>query len=329
MHRHKYNKTKIIITSLIYLILLTCAPKPFMWQGRYAEISTTELPKEDIKVGNYLIVAYTPNEKTKTSPTLYKFAIMRDSEQIGLFSLEKIPSVGYLFIWEYLNKNRELIDDVEKYYMTERRSYITLELHRYPFTYEEIKNIIISEVANFEPMEFIDYNSEGDTIKILFGVNGKWNAVIKGNADCTYMLPALLKVNDCLTVYIKEDKTWEYVQPETLPLEYHSKSITIYPEKYKALPYENIEEKPQLIYSPPLLYPENLKRANIEGKCSIKMLVETDGSVLACKILKSSGYCEFDFSALCAGLKHKFTPAVQNNRAVRVWICRHFIFKLR
>jgi len=94
MNRHKYNKTKIIITSLIYLILLTCAPKPFMWQGRYAEISTTELPKEDIKVGNYLIVAYTPNEKTKTSPTLYKFAIMKNGAQIGLFCLEKIP-YGY------------------------------------------------------------------------------------------------------------------------------------------------------------------------------------------------------------------------------------------
>jgi len=94
MHRHKYNKTKIIITSLIYLILLTCAPKPFMWQGRYAEISTTELPKEDIKVGNYLIVAYTPNEKTKTSPTFYKFAIMKNGAQIGLFCLEKIPN-GY------------------------------------------------------------------------------------------------------------------------------------------------------------------------------------------------------------------------------------------
>jgi len=142
------------------------------------------------------------------------------------------------------------------------------------------------------------------------------------------MLPALLKVNDYLTIYIKEDKTWEYVQPETLPQEYHSKSITIYPEKYKSMSYDEIEVKPQLIYAPTPVYPENLRRNNIERTCNISMLVETDGIVIACKILESSGYSEFDFSALCAGLKHKFTPAVQNNRPVRVLINRIIIFRL-
>jgi|GEM_PF-1519195 len=329
MHRHKYSETKIFIAFIIFFTLLACAPKPFMWQGKYADISTTELPKEDIKVGNYLIVAYNPNEKTKNSQSLYKFAIMRDSIQIGLFCLEKIPNVGYLFIREYLNKNRELIEDIGKYFISERESYIALELYRKPFTYDEIKNITISKIANFEPMEFTDYNSAGDTIKILFGVDGKWNAVVKSNADCTYMLPGLLKVNDYLTVYIKEDKTWEFVKPETLPPEYFSKSITIYPEKYKSIFYENLETKPKVLSVANPYYPENLKWRWIEGRCSISMLVETDGSVSACKIIDSSGYCEFDFSALCAGLKHKFTPAMQNNRVVRVWIARSFMFKLR
>ena len=67
MHRHKYSKTKIVTAFLICIIFLTCAPKPFIWQGRYVDISTTELPKEDVKAGNYLIVAYTPNEKAKNS----------------------------------------------------------------------------------------------------------------------------------------------------------------------------------------------------------------------------------------------------------------------
>jgi len=147
MHRHKYSKTKIVTAFLICIIFLTCAPKPFIWQGRYVDISTTELPKEDVKAGNYLIVAYTPNEKAKNSTTPYKFAIMKDTIQIGLFYLEKIPNVGYLFIREYLNKNRELIEDIKKYFISERGSYITLELYRKPLTYEEIKNITISNVG--------------------------------------------------------------------------------------------------------------------------------------------------------------------------------------
>ncbi len=329
MCEQKYRKIKIIFASLIFLVFLECAPKAFVWKGRNADIVTTELPKEDIRVGNYLIVAYTPGVKANNSQTLYKFAIMKDSVQIGLFCLEKIPNIGYLFICEFLNQNRELIDDIEKYYMTEGKSYITLELHRYPFTYDEMKNLIISKVANFEPMEFIDYNSEGDTIRISFGVNGKWDAKTNSDADCIFMFPALLRINKYITIYIKEDKTWDYVQPETLSSEYLSKSITILPEKSISLSHRETEKKPQLIYSPPLIYPENLRRANIEGECTIKMLVDTDGSVLRCEIVKSSGYGEFDFSALCAVLKHKFTPAVQNNITVRVFIFRNFMFKLR
>ncbi len=173
MQRHKYSRTKISIPFIICAIFLACAPKPFIWQGRYADISTTELPREDIRIGKYLIVAYTPIEDAKNSQILYKFAIMRDSIRIGLFSLEKIPNVGYLFIREYLNKNQELIEDIKKYFISERESFITLELYRKPFTYEEIKNITISKVANFEPMEFTDYDSTGDTIKILFVIDGK------------------------------------------------------------------------------------------------------------------------------------------------------------
>ncbi len=148
----------------------------------------------------------------------------------------------------------------------------------------------------------------------------KWNAVTKSNANQTYILPALLKVNDYLTLYLKENKTWEYVQPETLRPESCSKSITIYPEKYKSISYENLEKKPQVLSVVRPHYPHNLRVKGIEGECSTEMDIEPDGSVSACKIIDSSGYCEFDFCSLCAGLKYRFTPALQNGVPVRVKI---------
>jgi len=92
--------------------------------------------------------------------------------------------------------------------------------------------------------------------------------------------------------------------------------------------YYKVEVKPQPIYAPTPDYPDLARKAGIEGKAVVKMLVDIDGSVIEVQILKSSGNQMLDEAALTAARKSKFTPAKQRDKLVRVWVSRPFDFKL-
>ncbi len=94
------------------------------------------------------------------------------------------------------------------------------------------------------------------------------------------------------------------------------------------VPYYRVEIKPQPISMPAPEYPPLAAKAGIEGKTVVKMLVDTDGSVIAVEILKSSGNQMLDESAVNAAKKAKFTPAKQRDKFVRVWVVRQIEFKL-
>lgn len=94
------------------------------------------------------------------------------------------------------------------------------------------------------------------------------------------------------------------------------------------VPYYRVEVKPQPISMPAPEYPALAVKAGIEGKTVVKMLVDTDGSVIAVEILKSSGNQMLDESAVHAAKKSKFTPAKQRDKFVRVWVVRQIEFKL-
>lgn len=95
------------------------------------------------------------------------------------------------------------------------------------------------------------------------------------------------------------------------------------------VPYYKVEIKPQPILMPAPEYPALAVKAGIEGKTVVKMLVDTDGSVIAVEILKSSGNQMLDESAVNAAKKSKFTPAKQRDKCVRVWVVRQIEFKLK
>jgi protein TonB len=94
------------------------------------------------------------------------------------------------------------------------------------------------------------------------------------------------------------------------------------------VPFYKVEVKPQIVSSPPPKYPELARKAGIEGKVVVKMLVDIDGSIMDVKILKSSGNTMLDQSAVQAAYKAKFTPAKQRDKLVRVWVSRPIDFKL-
>ncbi len=96
----------------------------------------------------------------------------------------------------------------------------------------------------------------------------------------------------------------------------------------EVVPYYRLEVKPTLVTSTRPVYPDLARRAGIEGVTAVKMLVDTDGSVIKVEIIKSSGNALLDQAAVTAARQHRFTPARQRDRLVRVWISRQFTFRL-
>lgn len=118
---------------------------------------------------------------------------------------------------------------------------------------------------------------------------------------------------------------------ETIPItDFVENPINVRPigPDIEIVPYYRVEVKPVLVKSAMPTYPELAKRAGIEGVTSVKMLVDIDGSVMEVEISKSSGNGLLDQAAVHAARQHKFSPAKQRDRLVRVWVSRRFTFRL-
>ncbi|KAA3662933.1 MAG: energy transducer TonB [Calditrichaeota bacterium] len=78
-----------------------------------------------------------------------------------------------------------------------------------------------------------------------------------------------------------------------------------------------------------LKYPDIARKAGIEGRVIVNVLVGTDGTVKDTKILKSLGHTGCDEAAIAAIKAVRWTPAKQRDRAVQVWVGIPVIFKLK
>ena len=90
-------------------------------------------------------------------------------------------------------------------------------------------------------------------------------------------------------------------------------------------PYET---PPAPVYQVQPEYPELARKAGIEGRVYIKILVDKEGKVRDALLLRGVG-AGLDESALKAVRQWVYTPAIQNNRPVAVWVAQPVDFKLR
>ena len=74
-----------------------------------------------------------------------------------------------------------------------------------------------------------------------------------------------------------------------------------------------LKRRPQILSQPAPIYPENLRRRNIEGAVGVRIIVGADGLVENVEILQSSGYDEMDAAATDAASKYRYQPAVSSN----------------
>jgi len=94
------------------------------------------------------------------------------------------------------------------------------------------------------------------------------------------------------------------------------------------VPFWKVEVKPKPINIPVPTYPDMARTAGIEGSAVVEALVDVDGSVADARILKPSGNASLDQAAVDAAMRAKFSPAMQRDKPVRVWVSIPFRFTL-
>jgi len=94
------------------------------------------------------------------------------------------------------------------------------------------------------------------------------------------------------------------------------------------VPFWKVEVKPKPINIPVPTYPDMARTAGIEGSAVVEALVDTNGTVADARILKPSGNASLDQAAVDAAMRAKFSPAMQRDKAVRVWVSIPFRFTL-
>ena len=92
------------------------------------------------------------------------------------------------------------------------------------------------------------------------------------------------------------------------------------------LAYDEVEVKPHPIDIVTPVYPEKARKERIEGKMSLKLLVNVDGSVSDVRVLE--GPEVFHQAAIDAISQSQFKPAEHNGKVVPVWIVMPIEFSL-
>lgn len=70
------------------------------------------------------------------------------------------------------------------------------------------------------------------------------------------------------------------------------------------------------LYGPPPVYPQVAKRAGWEGRVTVRVLIDADGTAATVTVRESSGHEALDAAAVRAIQKWRFSPARQGSQAV-------------
>jgi TonB family protein len=101
----------------------------------------------------------------------------------------------------------------------------------------------------------------------------------------------------------------------------------ILPPQGVFVPYD---EHPVIISLPTPKYPEMARKAEIEGKVYVEVLIDIRGKVRDARIIRDSGAnAGFEEAALKAAWKGEWRPAMQNKQPVAVRVSYPVVFKLK
>ena len=104
--------------------------------------------------------------------------------------------------------------------------------------------------------------------------------------------------------------------------------VTEFPleEEVEAAELWMVEQPPKVLKKILPVYPDSARRALMEGKVFARVLVGREGRVE--HIDRIEGPQVFQRAVAQAAKAWEFSPAVQNDRAVPVWVSLPFVFEL-
>lgn len=97
-------------------------------------------------------------------------------------------------------------------------------------------------------------------------------------------------------------------------------------EEEEGVEFWMLEKKPRVLKRVLPEYPARARQGLIEGKVVIRILVDQEGRVE--RVDRISGPQIFRSVAAEAARQWQFTPAIQNDQAVKVWVSLPFAFRL-
>jgi TonB family protein len=86
---------------------------------------------------------------------------------------------------------------------------------------------------------------------------------------------------------------------------------------------------PEIISFHQPAYPENLRKREIEGRVQLKVLINKEGEVIEAEIHSTSGYQDFDRTAVQSVYKWQFEPAQFKNTKRDSWVLIPIVFCLQ
>ncbi|WP_415407072.1 energy transducer TonB [Sulfurovum sp. CS9] len=89
--------------------------------------------------------------------------------------------------------------------------------------------------------------------------------------------------------------------------------------KNAAMSEGTVDTKPRVLSRSPMPYPAIAMKKRIKGYVVINLLIDTDGSIEAAKVLQSSPPGVFDATALSGIRSWRFSPGKYKGRPVKVW----------
>ncbi len=104
------------------------------------------------------------------------------------------------------------------------------------------------------------------------------------------------------------------------------KYVLPFGRRVDVLRYDEVEEKPHPIDIVTPVYPEEAKKEKIEGKVTLKLVVNVDGSVSDVSVLKGPEI--FRQATIDAALQFRFRPGKHNGKVVPVWTVMPIEFSL-
>ena len=92
-----------------------------------------------------------------------------------------------------------------------------------------------------------------------------------------------------------------------------------------------VEIMPSFIQQRKPRYPERARRAGLEGKVFVGVLISENGRAIKAQIMRRepADRKEFDKAAIEAVMKSRYSPGIQNGKPVKVWLMLPIRFMLR